>query len=345
MKILTKRNVIITIVILLVILLTLRYCSLPLKQDSDMDYHTSSKGYMTFCNGELTSLIPFQNSTDVYKDGRYNFGDPISVNYKNYRIEVPDKDLIIKDKNDDTEKILSHNIKRYVVSDDKIVYSEEESSILYVYSIAEDTTQKIEIDNQGELDWFDVKNGTIYIIYIDNIMEVEELFPVDTPIYNLTDRIVHVYKYNLNLLEKEESADFHLLDELGYYICNDSVYIICYSGVAHKLYTVDFENNCIELLFERAFTENIVCNDRYIFYSVHDYDMTIYKQTVDNEANGIWKYDTQSRTCEKISDDCVIDDLLVTDNYLYCYKINTIFPYGMFDEINLGYKIIQIPIE
>lgn len=86
-------------------------------------------------------------------------------------------------------------------------------------------------------------------------------------------------------------------------------------------------------------------NDRYIFYSVHDYELSFYRKTVESERNGIWKYDPLSGKEEKISDECIVADLLATENYLYCYKVNTILLYGMHDEFNLGYKIIQIPIQ
>ena len=43
-------------------------------------------------------------------------------------------------------------------------------------------------------------------------------------------------------------------------------------------------------------------------------------------------------------EECVFDDLLATNNYVYCYRKDYVLPRGMANSWVKGYEITQIPI-
>ena len=70
----------------------------------------------------------------------------------------------------------------------------------------------------------------------------------------------------------------------------------------------------------------------------------IVRTTVEDENNGLWEVDIETGTKKKLSDECVFDDLLATENYLYCYRIDYLLPRGMANARYKGYILKQIPI-
>ncbi|WP_337809305.1 hypothetical protein [Ruminococcus sp.] len=58
----------------------------------------------------------------------------------------------------------------------------------------------------------------------------------------------------------------------------------------------------------------------------------------------MWEVDIETGTKKKLSDECVFDDLLATENYLYCYRKDYLLPRGMANDWYKGYSLKQIPI-
>ena len=73
-------------------------------------------------------------------------------------------------------------------------------------------------------------------------------------------------------------------------------------------------------------------------------EWNIVRTTVEDENNGLWEVDIETGTKKKLSDECVFDDLLATENYLYCYRKDYLLPRGMANDWYKGYSLKQIPI-
>ena len=89
---------------------------------------------------------------------------------------------------------------------------------------------------------------------------------------------------------------------------------------------------------------DIVSNGEDVFYLSEKTESEIIRKTVDCETNGIWKIDAENYTVTKVSDKCSYENILATKNYVYCYKIEYVFPRGVANSWAKGFSIEQIAI-
>lgn len=327
-KVLTKHKILFisltAIIILVAVFIIVKTYAPPLSSDTDTGHYSSSSGYMSYYNQNIFKVSP---SKEYSESAKFDNGKPIAVNDDTNKFYLVEGKLYCKDNEGNEFQISNYKIDRYRVFGDNVIYSTQTDCVLYVFSLSDKSCKKIENYDIGPIRWFDLDENNIYIAYVrSDSAEIQS---------------ATVVKHDYKSLKKSEEKSFVTQQAIRFFLCSGDIYYNYYRGATYKL---NFNEKEDKELFKEYNAENMVSNNDAIFFNIHDYVSTFYKQTTNAESNGLWKYNIKSDTLTKISDECIIDDLLATENYLYCYKINYVFPYGMFDDINLGYKIEQIKL-
>ena len=97
-------------------------------------------------------------------------------------------------------------------------------------------------------------------------------------------------------------------------------------------------------IVEHNYVQSVTYNNNKIYFSAEKSEWNIVRTTVEDENNGLWEVDIETGTKKKLSDECVFDDLLATENYLYCYRTDYLLSRGMANDWYKGYSLKQIPI-
>ena len=175
-------------------------------------------------------------------------------------------------------------------------------------------------------------------------------------------RKINIYDENNKLISDfklhSDPLDFHDFDDV--YIDLIKEQIIVYPGPGENtevlFYTFNGEKYQNEY-FNYYFNNTIRSVDRsvdhscfqgkYVAYSLRKSKATvIYDKTIRSQDNGLYIGNLETGETKKLSEKCEFDDILVTDNYVYCYKINYFIPKSTLyvKDLTVGYELTQIPI-
>lgn len=332
-----KRFIVFSLITCLIIIMSI-FLFIGNKQDITIDnnskFSSSSNAFMTYSDGNLSVMNPQKSKTDIYsQNSKENYSD-YSVKYKNNLIYSDKDGLYIDNKNiNDIIKVSDTEVSEFIVNDDVLLFTKNKKPIttLFLYHLDSGITETVNTDDGYSYQWFDLK---------DNI-----LYAASSIFSGIVTEKHRVKTYDLKTLKSTQTVDFYAEDMVDFFLCGNSVYYNEHELGYSEFYKVDFTNKSTTKLFEDYFVINAVSNNDYIFYNNRYYTMALYETTEDYEDNGIWRYDVKSGELKKISSECVYDDLLATDNYLYCYRIDYLLPRGMANYLYKGYTLKQIPVK
>lgn len=311
--------------------------NIELMPDNDNEFHDSYGGYLTYVDNTLAVNVKNQNKVDLYcKNNKHTVDADKAVKYKENLIFNNQDGLHITNENTHiTSQLTSKAVTNFVVDNDKIYYCVSLDTNIYLYNL---NSQKIEVlkseHSDCELIWFDVNSDFIYSIYLNR-----------EPVANKPT----TKQYILNSFDKETlnlagTFDFTADNRVKFYLCNNTVFLGETLVDELDLYLLNIQEQKKQSVFEMANVESVSCNDRYIVFNVHEYVNTFFEETTDSKYNGLWQYDSRTDKLEKLSDMCVFDDIMLTENYVYTYENKYFLPRGWADSWIKGYNITQIPL-
>ena len=367
-----KTTIIILSVILLVIsgfiIYNVFFKNSNYKPDSDTGFYSSR--YMKYNNGILTVKDPYGSYIDTHYIDTYELNEG-----KKYRADIPDplKDatyikkyddkfiytdsvmievpreiemsglgyldyLHIYDTDDGSDEIIYENFGAVIYCQDCVVYTNDETQACYVYDIKTGTSDVLYENLEGDYFEYHARNEHFYVI-----RTVDE-----------TDSYVTVF----NLKTKTMETDFKIDEVIIYKPALQSNYvieptddeIIIHPSVNSKnLKFYDFNGKSTTSNLENSDmlgAELSKYNGDYKYYSVRDNTTSMfYDRTQFNPTNGLYMTNLKTGETTRLSLKCKYDDLLATENYLYCLTIDRIIPEDIIVDMPItGYTLIQIPI-
>ncbi len=329
----SKKQFLFLLIPLLIILacflvLLCTYSKFQMSVDNDCGFYSSENKYLTYNDNSLSVYDRSKNRTRIYTQNGDKRKDSFVVEYKDCEIYTAENGIVIK--TDVGEENIKGETDNFVVSDDYIVYQINES-ILLIYDTKTKKTQEIKADVSNKIKWFDVNDKNIYLAsyYYDECL----------------GNIFSIKVYNLKTLEITQSLTYNISDNIRILRCGKDVFVISPPKGGIVIYRVDFSKQKLEKLYTHPYVNNITANSKYIIFSSEQYSTTeLITRTVDNENNGLWKYDIEEKKTVKLSEQCVFDDLLATDNYVYGYTNEYVLPRGLANWWIKGSMITQIPI-
>lgn len=304
--------------------------------DSDTDSY-SNNGYLSYNNGTLCASDFWKKKITAYdsmNDSIADFPkDGCIVNEKFFFIQN-DK-LCCFDTNTNTSKDIDTDCMSFVCNSDTIAYIKGNSVIIKNINTFENTGN-INIENQ--IYYMNISDGNLYI--------AERIFEDKTNEYGQSFKSGKQYifkKYDLKSCKLLKSKTENYTNELAFVtVCKDTFFFRY-----NETQTVN--NICIDEdikypTIQHKDVKFITSNSDCIYYVSEKTESAITLHTVESPYNGIWKLEVGSDKPVKISDKCDCDEILATNNFLYCYTINYILPRGMANSWVKGYLIDQIAI-
>lgn len=292
-----------------------------ISQNDDSGFYNSNYRLM-YSDKTLYVSNHLKNTTDIYTNESSSATWSSSVKYRDYEIGIDSNGLYIKG-ND-----LSHNIKGetsdYYIDGDNIVYKVNNKQ-LTIFNLKTQNTNTL--NTVYEIHWFAASENSVFTANHNN----REDFVVES--------------FDINTLEKTNSFSGNIFNSTIFLLCNNEVYIVTPPYSTISIYRVDFEAQQLEYLHTHNYVNSIVSNDKYIIFSAEKYStLELVTRTVEDEDNGLWAYDIANKTLTKISEECVFEDLIATENYVYGLTETYLLPRGFFN-IPTGYNLTEIKID
>ena len=354
------KKIIRNIICVIIIILIANYFLPPffiVHSDSDTECYQSGKGLMSFCDGKLI-VDPHDNNYAINGSNAYSFLESANVFeyydvysgiFKN-QVFTPANAYIAKDNrvfiyqdelyyttiNTAVKIFISANCKKHYYDGENIVFVS--GTDLYLSEI---------IDNKRAL------KEKLYTFGENEVVDFIQIFNdklyVTTVIGRSTDTIIqyNFYVFDINSMSLVDSCSCDIP-------CSPSYICICNGKFVynHKdsstVFTVDFEKKQQEILFEHDNIVSLASNGEKVYLVSEKLKIEkLVIDTAETDSNGVWEVDITTGKERKISDACVIEDILATDNYVYCYAIDYKVPRGISSMIpgsKSGYKILQYKI-
>lgn len=336
----------VTTLIVLFILIFRNFSPKNLTSDNDPKFYISSKNKMIY-SPQSFSIENTDNETCTlfFESQKRNYICNNIAKIKDCIVYSNNDGLYIENSDGDVDKVYNSFVSMFVPSKEKI-YFINETDDLYIYNLNTEETNIISFDC-GNIEWIGIDNEKLYIKCViyqdDSISEGKRWKGGKQAVTFLSLNSITMsqdYSFCLNTKNDFETVKPLLSGGKLYYV---------YSNInteTNEIYSIDFQKKSSELVFQHDHITNIVSNDDSIYFTAERVIYSPLKNTDNNfkSKNGLWKYDINSGEKIKISDECVYEDLLLTNNYLYCYKILYLFPRGLFENVNLGYSIVQLPV-
>lgn len=319
-----------------------------LKADSDSSYYNSyeygcnsihiyngqmfpmSNDYMAYKDGILYVKNPGYFRTDIfYSDRKENVSSSItSQRIGNIEVYCDDGNLYMENHSTQEKQRLDEESLILFFDGDKVLYSVDKKKLVIVD--ANDINDRKEIDYIGEIFYISINSNILNVITKDEYKY--EIFQYDAGTY-----LQKSYFEHSTLTDFSEPA-----------IIND-YFLYCYKEPPNLSEECTFlKYNLITGEISRAakhnYVQSITYNNNKIYFSAEKSEWNLIRTTVEDENNGLWEVDIETGTKTKLSDECVFDDLLATENYLYCYRKDYLLPRGMSNRTYKGYILKQIPI-
>ena len=331
------------ICIIIAVIAVIIYIAYPIifsSEEFDMKKDNDTGFYNSYEHGYIKQ--------DIINDDFLSFNNGVLVTKNFLRTKIGIYD------GSSSEKIPIPNNSQ--ISDKNIVYLF--NNVLYYKDTTTNTTVKIDDDCQSFV--FDgnyiayVKCNDVYIVTLNNInnyqvienewdvfflqIRNEKLFIVSEK-----DNSYNFYVYDIKTIEKTAFSNFTFTYPINHLtICQDK-YVFYYENT-QRIYIVDLEKEMLNSLAQHKYLIDMTSNDTHIYFVAEKSESLLARITVEDENNGLWELDISGKAKIKISEECVFDDLLATNNYVYCYRKDYVLPRGMANSWVKGYEITQIPI-
>lgn len=339
--------IVVSTILFILFILIFRSLFFPiLKSDNDSKFYFSSKNKMIY-SPQSFSIENTDNETFtlIFETKKRNYHCHNIVKIKDSIIYCNNEGLYIENLDGDLDKLYNSFVSMFVPYQEKVFFINQTNE-LYIYDLNTEETDIMPLDC-GDIEWIGIDNEKLYIkcvIYQDDSISDGKRWKggKQTITFLSFNASTMVQDYSFYLTTKNDFETVKPLLSSGklYYVYSNS------ETQSNEIYSINFPQKSSELVFQHDHITNIVSNDDSIYFTAERVIYSPLKNTDNNfkSKNGLWKYDINSSEKIKISDDCIYEDLLLTNNYLYCYKILYIFPRGLFENVNLGYSIIQIPV-
>lgn len=346
--------------------------SFNLKADSDTKYYNSYSGdflkrkyvnnndYLSYNNGSLFAKT-FQGAkqdtfTENYKKREYiGFGTQYLGDGKVY---MSGEELFFENDNGKTK--VDENCIGFLYNGKHIAYTKEdkicitavddienikyinEKDYVYYLYITDDKLFVITNTNATYSEDNPAKNETSYPNFLRDLLK----YDYDNYQQNYTgigNWEYNFYIYDLNTLEQLKSFSV----EIGGYIddiciCKDT--FVFYFNIPQCFYRVDFDENALMVISTHKGVRDLCSNGEKVYFVSVRIKPTTHIFVENTETNGIWELDITTEEERKLSNKFNVDDMLATENYLYCYSNDYVLPIIVPTPLVKGYGLDQIPI-
>lgn len=322
--------------------------------DSDTGFYNGR--YLTYNNGVLTVKDPNYEYVDTYELGenkKIRTDIPIQEIYHNYvkygtkiayvnsvtkrvsrDIEMSgfkiNSFICIYDTMDETNNVVFDDCQRVVFCKDSIAYTDEKQNI-YLYCVESGETEILSNKTVGEIVEISTMNDYLYI-------------------FRLLDR-VNSYITVFDIKTKNMVADFKIDEDFENHIVKPNNKEIIVHGIKDyknlKFYDFSGNKTTNSIGDSNYFASELsVYNGDNNCYSVRNKETaTFYDRTLFDPNNGLYVTDIKAGVTTRLSGDCEFEELIATENYIYCYTINHIISQGIIKDTPItGYTLRQIPI-
>lgn len=336
--------------IIVILLLTFYNSGDNFKPDSDHSFYKSE--YMVYSDGMITIKNPNNYEFDIYKLGesKHSYKCKELSDISKYAAEAKgnyviydDQGLTIYDNGKKSEHLIANNYDISELGNNCVYYTKNNQ--IYCYNILNEDTCIINDVPYEDINSLVFADKYLLVYYNDNHFR-------KINIYDENNKLISDFKLH------SDSLDFHDFDDV--YIDLIKEQIIVYPGRGENtevlFYTFNGEKYQNEY-FNYYFNNTIRSVDRsvdhscfqgkYVAYSLRESKANvIYDKTIRSQDNGLYIENLETGETKKLSEKCEFDDILVTDNYVYCYKINYFIPKSILyvKDLTVGYELTQIPI-
>lgn len=280
--------------------------------------------YLQYSNGLLIAKdLRHTNATFFTENKTESVSVPKTLyQADNIMIYIESDNLYVKNTETDKETLIDDNCSLFCVGGDKIAYQKESSVFVADINIP-DKKSKIA----------DIKHKIEYLCIEGNVLYLIER--------NFSD--CYFYSYNIDNLTQLSSFEYSTSSPIKGTCLDDGYYYYYYEDTQRVIRT-DMATGAFEGVVTHPDIVDMCVNGDKLYFISEKTEGEIVTATAQSEKNGVWEVDIPTGECRKLSDKCVFDDLLATDNYVYCYKIDYIFPRGTANGLVKGYEIEQISI-
>lgn len=349
MKKYKKKLLLLSVILTLtVVFLLLTFYNLGDNYKPDSDHSFYKTEYMVYSDGMLTIQNPNYYEFDIYKLGEskqtYKCKELSDISkytadaQGNY-VLYDNHGLTIYNNESKSEHLIADN---YDISDlgNNCVYYTKDNQI-FCYNILNADTRIINDVPYEDINSLGFSDNYLLVYYNDNHFR-------KINIYDVNNKLISDFKLH------SDPLDFHDFDDV--YIDLIKEQIIVYPGQGENtevlFYTFNgekYQNEHFNHYFKNTIwsVEHSYFQGKYVAYSLRKKKANvIYDKTIRNPDNGLYIENLETGETKKLSEKCRFDDILVTDNYVYCYKINYAIPKSILYVKNLtvGYELTQIPI-
>lgn len=312
------------IIVILLFLIFQNQAILPI--DRDDSFYFSDCGYMYYNNG---FLFP-------YNDNKYD-GKEITnlknsyIDGQNYKLYITNKELYFCNEDNKDKKLLG-SAEKFYISDTGDILSQKNGNTLSIYNYFDDTVSEIKTDLKYTINNFVKKDN--YIILSSRYYNTET--------QNTTFK---VEKYKSNNYTLISSYEFASSDNSKVLFTDSEIFLIAPPRGHAVFYRINIDDKKLEKIFEYDNVKFVTSNGYGIVFSSVTYVKSqLIRQVDENNNNGVFIYNVKSNTLTKLSDDCDMEDLISTDNYIYAYHKKYVLPKGLANSWTMGYSIKDYPI-
>ena len=312
------------------------WVNFEMQADSDTGTYTSNEygyfsddfnknDYLQYSNGQLLAKdFKHTKATFFTENGTESMSVPKSLyQADNTMIYIESSNLYVKNTETGEEILIDDNCSLFCVSGNKFAY-QKESSVFVADIDIPDKKSKIA----------DIKHEIEYLCIEDNVLYLIER--------NLSD--CYFYSYNIDNLTQLNSFEYSASSSIEGTCLDDGYYYYYYEDTQTVIRT-DMATGAFEGVVTHPDIVDMCVNGDKLYFISEQTEGEIVTTTAESDKNGVWEVDISTGECRKLSDKCVFDDLLATDNYVYCYKIDYLLPRGMATGWVKGYEIEQISIK
>lgn len=304
--------------------------------DSDTDSYFNNS-YLSYNDGTLAAADYRKTKVTAY-DSKDNSTITLSSNgclISGNLFYINGDKLCQLDTTTNTRKTIDTDCLNFVCNNDVIAYAKNDSVILKGTATLENIGV-VKADNQ--IYYINISDGNLYV--------AERVFMDKTNEYGYSVKVGKQYvfkKYDLKSCKLLKSKTANYVNGLRYVtVCKDTFYFFCDETQTVNNVCLNKESNYPTI--QHADIKFITSNNDCVYYISEKTESAIIRKTVESPYNGIWKLEVSSDKPTKIADKCDCDEILATENFLYCYTINYILPRGMANSCVKGYLIDQLAI-
>ncbi len=348
-KVICILAIIIIIAIASIILIhSFMFSGFSMKPDTDTEYYNSYIGgvpsqkaynynYLSYSDGSLMAKNTNCTNIDIYSENGKST-QPIRDNVqivKDSKAYISNGALFLENNNKEIE--IDNNCVGFLFDGNNIAYFKDNNNI-YITTVNNPENVK-SIENQYCVYYLYIQNGKLYVITDTDGSYALNNDDNDSKANNQYNFTI----YDLETTNQLKTCSIDIAGELlDIAICKEN--FVFYYHPNQCIYMVNFEKEYLDIVSTHKHIKNLTSNGNKIYLVAERINSSAGFVTDKHEDNGLWELDITTGEEVKLSDKHSFDDLLATQNYLYCYTIDLILPRGFADHLNKGYTVQQIPI-